>query len=354
MNSRERFLTALSLKQPDKVPIHEFLFSPPLFEAVLGSKPKTYDAVEAVECALRLELDAVWIPVGGYGGYSPEYIDENTYIDEWGTTYKHNDMSWPIDAPCDYPIKTREDFMNWVAPNPNDPERIRPLQDALKYNNGRIALLAGVLGPFTAATMLMGLEEMSVALYTDPNLVVDIIKEGAKFSTVAGLSLIKAGADAIVIGDDLGYTNSLLISPQMMRMYVLPIIKGMVQEFKKHGGKVILHCDGNINEILADVVDLGIDGLHPLERKAHMNIKTIKDHFGKKVCLFGNVNTSSTLPYGTKEEIEQEVKECLRVAASGGGYVIGSDHSFSQGIPVENALYMLETINKYRNYPIKI
>ncbi len=354
MNSKERFLTALNLKMPDKVPIHDFLFSPPLFEHVLGKKPTAYDAVEAVECATKLGLDAIWIPIGGYGGYSPQYVDKDTYTDEWGTTYKHNDMSWPIDGPCGYPILTREDYKNWVAPNPHDKNRTKPLEEALKYNNDNIAILAGVLGPFTTASMLMGMEEMSVAFYTEPDLVKDLIKEGTKFSKIAGVNLLEAGAHAIIISDDLGYTNSLFASPKIMREFVLPELTELVCEFKKYDAKVILHCDGNINEILEDVANIGINALHPIERKATMDLEYVKNTYGEKICPFGNVNTSSTLAYGTKEDIEEEVKECLRVASKNGGYVIGSDHSLSQGIPVKNAIYMLEAIKKYRDYPINV
>lgn len=354
MNSRERFLTALNLQQPDKVPLFDFLFSPPLFEAVLGKKVKTYEAVDAVECALRLGLDGIWIPIGGYAGYTPQAVGKNSYKDEWGTTYVQSEASWPIDAPSAYPIANREDYKNWTAPNPDDKERVQPLLDALKYNKGRLAILAGVLGPFTAATMLMGLEEMSLGFYTDPELVTDLIQEGEKFSTKAGLHLLAAGADAIIISDDLGYANSLFASPEIMREYALPPIRRMVETFRSVGAKVILHCDGNLNKILDDVARLGISGLHPIERKADMNLKQIKQKYGKLICPIGNVNSSSTLPYGTKEEIEAEVKECLADAAQGGGYIIASDHSLSQGIPVENVFHMHEAVMKYRKYPIQL
>ena len=151
MKPKERFLTALSLKEPDKVPLTDFLFSKALFDEVLGGKTEVYEGGKAVRCAAKLGFDAVWIPVGGYAGYSPEYINENTYIDEWGTTYRHNETSWPIDPPVDYPIKNREDYRNWSAPDPADPARVSLLKEAIAANNGELALLAGVLGPFSCA-----------------------------------------------------------------------------------------------------------------------------------------------------------------------------------------------------------
>ena len=354
MKPKERFMTALTLGQPDKVPIHDFLFSKPLFNEVLGGSIEVYEAEAAVKCATKLGFDAIWIPVGGYAGYTPEYVGKDKYIDEWGTTYQHNETSWPIDAPVDYPIKNREDYKNWAPPNPSDPERAFPLLDAMKSNDGEIALLSGVLGPFTCVGMLMGYENMALAFYDDPGLVSDLLNDGADFSIECGKVLIEAGADALVLSDDLGYISGLFVSPEMMRSMVLPVIKRMVDEYKKLGAKVLLHCDGNINQILPDVIATGINALHPIERKAHMSIEQVKREHGKEVCIVGNVNATTTLVHGTFEEIDEEIKECIRIAGPGGGYIIGSDHSISQGIPVKNALHFFESIQRYRDYPIAL
>jgi len=354
MKPKERFMTAMSLGQPDKVPLYDFLFSQSLFAEVLGEKVDAYEATAAVRCATKLGFDAIWIPVGGYAGYSPEDIGNNKYIDEWGTTYHHNETSWPIDPPVDYPIKNREDYKNWMPPDPSGPERAYPLRDAIKCNDGELAIMSGVLGPFTCVGMLMGYENLALAFYDDPELIADLLEEGAKFSIICGKTLFEAGADALILSDDLGYSNGLFVSPDMMRSLVLPVIKRIVDEFHGIGSKVFLHCDGNVNQILPDIIATGIDALHPIERKANMDIAQVKRDHGKEICIVGNVNASATLPYGTFEDIEEEVKECLRIAAPGGGYVIASDHSISQGIPVKNALHFFETALKYRDYPINI
>ena len=103
MTRKERFLTAVKAKQPDRVPMFDFLFQEPMYEALIGHRPGAYNAEDAVALALALDHDGVWLPFGGYNGFQPRYIAENTYIDEWGTTYQHNDSAWPIDAPSTTP-----------------------------------------------------------------------------------------------------------------------------------------------------------------------------------------------------------------------------------------------------------
>jgi hypothetical protein len=87
MTRKERFLTAVRGRQPDRLPMFDFLFQQPLYEAMIGHRPGNYNARDAVACGLALDHDAVWLPFGGYNGFQPKFLDANTYVDEWGTTW---------------------------------------------------------------------------------------------------------------------------------------------------------------------------------------------------------------------------------------------------------------------------
>src|SRR5512141_511450 len=113
MNRKERFLAALRRQPVDRVPMFDFLFQQPMYETLIGRRPDGYNARDAVDCALALDHDAVWVPFGGFSGFEPHYLAENVYIDEWGTTYQKSPASWPIDAPIDYPIKSRADLAHY-------------------------------------------------------------------------------------------------------------------------------------------------------------------------------------------------------------------------------------------------
>ena len=113
MTRRERLMAALQLRQPDRVPMFDFLFQKDIYEVLISRRPESYNSRDAADCALALEHDGVWIPFGGFSGFEPEILDEKTYIDEWGTTYKRDEASWPIDAPIDYPIKSRQDMAKY-------------------------------------------------------------------------------------------------------------------------------------------------------------------------------------------------------------------------------------------------
>jgi uroporphyrinogen decarboxylase len=168
MTRKQRFLTALKGQQPDRVPMYDFLFQKPMYEVLIGRRPGAYNARDAVACALALEHDCVWIPFGGFSGYQPQVLSDKVYVDEWGTTYETGEASWPIDAPIAYPIQSRADLAKYRPPDPTLPGRDAEIRAACQMPNDNLAICGGVLGPLTCAWLLMGYENLCLALYDDP------------------------------------------------------------------------------------------------------------------------------------------------------------------------------------------
>jgi len=352
MKGKERFLIAMDHKQPDQIPLFDFLFTKDIFTEVIGRTPEVYNARDAVECSIKLGMDSVWIPSDGFAGYTPKMVGDCSYEDEWGTIYQKSESSWPIDAPIQYPISTWEDFRNWTCPNPHDLHRTKSLKEAIKMADNEIAVLGGVLGPFTTLFFLMGLENACLCSVDEPDLFHAIMRVSTDYNIAAGLHLLEAGADAIIISEDLGYNSGTFLSPDNMRIFILPYIREMTSAFKKAGAKIMLHCDGNIRGILPDVAYSGIDAWQPLERKGGNDLKYVKETYGKVITPVGNVDSSTVLPFGTKEDVIRQTVECMRDAGPGGGYILGSDHSLHDGIPIPNILAMIETVKKYGTYPL--
>ena len=342
MTRKERFLTALRCGRPDRVPMFDFLFQQPMYEAFLGRRPESYNARDAVECALALNHDGVWIPFGGFSGYQPKTLSANVYVDEWGTTYQKEASSWPIDAPIDYPIKSREDLERYAPPDPTLPRRDADIRTACAMPHDDLAILGGVLGPFTAAWMLMGYERICYALYDDPELVTRCCAWAVEFGKEAARRSVAAGCCGLWISDDFGDSHSGFMSTDQFREFVLPYVSELADFIDGLGVPVLLHSCGCITQYLDDLAQTKIASIHPLQRTAKMDLRTVKERYGTRFCIIGNIDSSRTLPYGTPEQVEAEVREAIGIAAPGGGYVLASDHSLHDGIPVENIRRMFE------------
>jgi uroporphyrinogen decarboxylase len=352
LTPRERFLTALTGGVPDRVPIFDFLFDQALYQHVIGRTPEGYNYEDAIALSLALELDAVYLPTGAPLGYRRPNLGSDTYVTEWGSTRQRNPASWPIDAPIAFPIATRADWDAFTPPDPWAGGRMDPIRAGLKLADGRLAVLGSVGGPFTPSWEQTGMDVFSMLIYDDPGLVREILRAHTAFSIAIARQLVEAGVDAVLISDDFGWNGGTLVSPRHFRELILPLFKEIVATVRSLGKPVLLHSCGNVNAILDDLAASGINGYNPLQRTANMNLARVKAAYGARISLSGNVDSSVTLPFGSKEDVERETRECIAAAGPGGGYMLGSDHSLHGGIPVENMLTMIETAKRSGSYPL--
>jgi uroporphyrinogen decarboxylase len=332
------------------VPLYDFLFQRPLFKTLIGHAPEAYNARDALACTYALGLDAVWIPFGAFAGWRPPRLSANVYRDEWGTTLQSNESSWPLDAPIAFPIHSRRDLATYRAPDPTLPGRLSEIEEALAINaaagDRAVAVLGGVGGPFTQSWMITGLENIAYSVYDDPGFLKELATLNNQFAVPAVAAMAGAGVDGIIISEDLGDSTREFLRLEHFRGIYLPFIAEIVYKVKSYGLPAILHSCGHITNYLDDLVGLGLDAIHPLQRTAGMDLARVKQRYGDRLCIIGNIDSSRTLPFGTKEDVAEEVRQALRTAMPGGGYVVASDHSLHDGIPVANILTMFDVARR--------
>ena len=350
MIPKERFLAALKRQPVDRVPLFDFLFQRPLFQEVIGRVP---DAYNAREChgpdrgdGARRRLDPYCAPTG----WKAEVVSERVYKDEWGTTFEKGVAAWPLDAPIAFPLQSREGLRHYTVPDPLADGRMNELNTAVAINqtlgDKAVAVMGSVNGPLTITWYLLGYERD----LPDPLRRSEFLEELAAIAVDFALKLIpriaSTGVDAMIIADDYGASAQGLLKPAHFKAIYKPALKKIVDGIKAHNLPVFFHCCGCIHDYLDDLVEIGIDAIHPLQRTAGMDVAAAKAKYGNRVCIIGNVDSSRTLPFGSPEQIEAETIEALRIAAPGYGYILASDHSLHDGIPVKNILLMFDCARK--------
>ncbi len=355
MKPRERFVTALNGGIPDRVPVFDFLFSPRLQKELLGFTTELYDGESQVKLASLLGLDAQFIPINGYCGFEDEpHPAGSHYLDEWGITYVKN--GWPVMLQTDVPVKTREDWKNYRMPDAKSPLRAKMIRDAVTSNTPEIAIIAGFLGPFTMMYWyLTDLATLSLLVYDDPALIDEMNAAYVKWALESVRIAWEAGGiDAFGLADDWGGSTGLLMSPHHLRRFFVQPFAEIVRGMKKYGVPVMMHNDGNLWEVMDDLVASGINGFHPVERAATMDLAKIKSRYGSRLCPIGNINNKTTMVSGTPDDVRREALECLRIAAPGGGYVLATDHSLHDDIPLANIRAYIEVAREHGSYPLKL
>jgi len=116
---------------------------------------------------------------------------------------------------------------------------------------------------------------------------------------------------------------------------------------------IMFHSDGLITSLLEDIIDLGVDVIHPLEPLPDTNFKEIKKQYGDKITFMGAIDISHALP-GSKDDVINEVILRIKQLAAGGGYILAPSNHIQADVPVENVVTMVEAAHQYGKYPLAL
>jgi uroporphyrinogen decarboxylase len=149
--------------------------------------------------------------------------------------------------------------------------------------------------------------------------------------------------DGIRFADDWGYQRGVTIGAKRWRELIKPYLKVIFEYASKKGLTIMVHSDGDVTEIIPDLIELGVQILNPIQPEC-MDILWLKREYGKHICFNGGISSQSTIPWGTPKQIQKEVIACLNYLGKDGGYIIGPTKSLNPEVPLENCLTVLTTI----------
>jgi uroporphyrinogen-III decarboxylase len=169
----------------------------------------------------------------------------------------------------------------------------------------------------------------------------------------AGARMVGLGVDIIWIGDDFGMQDRMIISPRLFREFFKPRYAYLFAKWKalNPNVKIAFHSDGNIFPIIPDLIEIGLDILNPIQPKS-MDPAKVKKMYGDKLTFWGTVDIQEVLPFGTAEDVANEVKLRLQTVGKGGGLIISPAHNIQSQVPLENILAFYESAKKFGRYPL--
>jgi len=340
MTGRERLLCALKRQEPDRVPTMEWVLNPDVTEAMTGNRSQ-------LEFARKMGIDGIAVSLNGKN----ETIDAKHYRDEWGVVRISYD-EYP--TPVEFPVKSEEDFKKLVIPDPDADFRFDAIRNALKEAQGEIAIVARVKDVFSQPRDLMGFEDFLMSFYLQPELAAMLMEMCVTYSTRIASHLKELGVEIVVIGDDIANNTGLLLSPDMYREQVLPYFRTLVKNLKAAGLYVIKHSDGDLRAVVDDLVETGIDCLDPIDPLGNMSMAHMKQTYGDRIALKGNVDCVETLVSKSIDDVRRETAQCMLEGSLGGGHIISSSNSIHRGINPANYRAFLEAVKEFGAYPLDV
>ncbi|MDD5688282.1 MAG: uroporphyrinogen decarboxylase family protein [Elusimicrobia bacterium] len=340
--------------EPDRVPFFDLFIDGIFMEAVIN---KSFDKLDFKTRAGK-EQYWKWIIEFYYqAGY--DYVTEGI-----GEIFpRSNRLKGQDTASSTGDTRTWQDEHHGAIENRQDFEKypwnnLKPINlshfEFMSKNlpDGMMLIPCGPGGVLENVMWLMGYEPMSYAIYEDPQLIQDMFDKvgGTLVKTFETLcQLDKVGAMAV--GDDMGFKTQTMFSPKILRKYVFPWQKKIVEVAHKHNLPFILHSCGMLDNIMDDLIDdVGIDAKHSYE-DVIMPVTEAKKKYGNRVAIMGGVDMDklSSLPV---DKFRLYVRNIIKECAPGGNYALGSGNSLANYVKVENYLAMLDEGLKYGKYPI--
>lgn len=379
MDSRKRLLTALNHQEPDRIPfdlgstqvtgIHVIAYQnlrdylglpkiePTICDIVQGLALPDDDVIE------KLGVDVRGLfPLNSHNWHvsTVDAGDNWEYHDEWGLTQhkpKPDGLYFSVvKSPLDRPALTVEDVRDYAWPDTGDVQRSAGLRErASAYRaQGQAVMIKGVLaGIFEMSQRVRGMQNIMIDLASNETLACafldKMVELKIKFWETA-LTQLGDVIDVISEADDYGTQTSQLISPRMFRKIFKPRLHTLFTRIHQlvPNAKLFFHSDGNIRPILPDLIEIGIDILNPIHITATgMEPSTLKRDFGKDVAFWGGgVETQSVLPFGTPQEVKDNVRRNIDALAPGGGYVFNTIHNIQPDVPPQNIAAMVEALRE--------
>ena len=341
-------------EEPDRVPLCEVLIEYPIQSQFLGRDVTADDLESQVEFWSKAGYDFIPLTVGMM---TPGKVTQESSISKLiqeimlaDSPDADKDDAWNLEVHSF--IKTREDFEKfpWDIASQLDFSSFYRVRELLPEGMKVIAVSGKI---FTLTWMLMGFNHFAISLIMDEQLVADVFRKVAEIQFAAlneifGLPYV----EGVWVVDDLAFGTGPMISPQAFRDHVFPWYREIAHRCHKNNRIFFMHSDGNLTDLMEDVIDMGVDVLQPIDPTC-MDIVKMKKEYGDRISLVGNV-ANELLRSGTVEEVKEYTKFLLSKVAPGGGYCVGSGNSVPVWAKFENYMAMRDTTLKHGFYPLTL
>lgn len=258
-------------------------------------------------------------------------------------------------------IEQIDQWVNW--PDANEARWIEGVSEraAALRSGGKHFIVARMVashGPYQTACDLRGMERFLMDMIENPDFALHLIERITE--TYSGLMLkymqaCGANIDMIELpGDDYAGNTNLIISVSMFRRFIRPALKRLVETIKSYRPelKVMFHSDGAITKLIPDLIEIGIDVIHPLEPLPIMDLEAIKSAYGKQVSFLGGIDIAHAMT-GSIEDVRGEVKRRVIQLAKGGGYILAPANHLQADVPAENVAALYCFAREFGKYPLR-
>mgnify|MGYP005632715377 FL=1 len=353
MTPRERINAALRRQLPDRTPTDGWFHAEVIRMLKEHYGTDDWDVVLAelgVEgwagCGIGLQFPE-WEArctsrPGTTDGQRAVWIDADTHEDGWGVRHRIGAGGWYeewIDGPL-VRAETVADIEACPLPtidNIHEPDDYAERVAALKADEQFVS--GGIPNPYKMAWMLRGMDNILADYLINRDMLEALYDKLYALYTEIAVRMTRGGVDMITITGDIAMQDRIIMGPDTWRAVDRPRTQALIDACRAVNPDILLyiHSDGDVTDLMQDFVDMGFDVVNPLQPEC-VDPADIKRKWGDKIALHGGVSLQRTLPFGTVEDVRNEVETLIRECGYDGGLVVFPSNVIQPDTPVENII----------------
>jgi len=333
MTRRERVLTSLRHRQPDRCP-HHISFTQPAREIL---------AAHVGEENLERELDN-HLAIAGVGPPGAwREVAADIWEDEFGVRWDRTvDRDIGTVTGC---VLSEPRLAGYSFPDPDDPARFAALPQFIEQSRDLFVMVSIGFSLFERAWTLRGMENLFLDMIEHPDFVEELLDAILDFNLAIIGNAMEFEVDAMRFGDDWGQQRGLLMGAPFWRRFLKPRLARMYGAVKDAGKVVCIHSCGDVTEVFPDLVEIGVNIFNPFQPEV-MDVGWMKQTYGDRMTFYGGISLQQTLPHGTPGDVRAEVRDRIASVGENGGYILSPSHDVTRDVPVANMMAMIQAIRE--------
>ncbi len=333
LTRRERVLRALTYEPVDRLPT-QFNYT-----ASMGQRMAEHFGVDVTDLPTRLDNHLRRLDMS----YDPRFSEDGkARFDWWGAGHDTQEEGYYIRVA---PLAEDRDLDAFDWPDPQTPDLLADAE-RIRAEVGDAAFVVPNMGwaLFERAWSLRGFENTLLELALDPDYIGELLDRIVDIRLVLIERYLELGVDGGYFGDDYGAQASLLFSPATWRSLIKPRLARLFAPFVERGLPVLMHSDGDIGQIVPDLVEIGLTALNPVQPEV-IDHARLQAEFDGRLAFYGGVSTQTVLPHGTPAEVREAVRTCAAtLAPAGTGLMLAPSHRLMTDVPMANVEAMLDAM----------
>jgi uroporphyrinogen decarboxylase len=331
MNNRERVIAALNHQQPDRTPYNIG------FTQVAHAKMADYYGDPHFEDKLGNCLAITTCePKDGWREVAPDIWE-----DQWGVRWNRS-VDKDIGVVCNR-LVTASTVDALQPPDADDPSRYARLADVIAGHPDKFIVVELGFSLFERAWTLAGMENVLMWMVEDKATIHALLDKILEFNLQVIRRACAHPIDAMLFGDDWGQQRGVIMGPKLWREFIKPRVRQMYQAVHDHGKHVFIHSCGKVDELFPDLIACGVNVFNPFQPEV-IDVFEAKSKYGSDLSFYGGISTQRTLPYGSAQEVRDEVRRLIDGVGKNGGYIAAPAHAIPADAKAENIAAMIDAL----------